>query len=191
MSFHFVEKLCRPEQFLQQENNERIETKALGKGKKGKIGEIMKQLQFGLPQFGECFFNYLKRNQRLPNRFQLLEDLMAQDIFIHKTAIFEPCSRKGTMLVLQAANSYYGNPCFDVVSYIENGETSLAVHLNLFFNISQNVVISSSMVFFTMTVSANTADWVAHQKTAKERNEFVRALCELWHENHCHQRDHC
>jgi hypothetical protein len=122
MSIQFVEKLCHPEQFLKKEQDEPGVTKVLGKGTKSKIGEIMKLPHFGLPQFGERFFNYLLQNQQLPTRFQILEDLMPQDIFVHKTAAFEPCQKKGTMLVLRATHSYYKQPCFDAVSFLHNGQ---------------------------------------------------------------------
>jgi hypothetical protein len=122
MSIQFVEKLCRPEQFLKKEQDEPGITKVLGKGNKSKIGEIMKLSHFGLPCFGESLFSYLLRNQQLPIRFQILEDLMAQDIFVHKTAAFEPCQKKGMTLVLQATHSYHKHPCFDAVSFLHNGQ---------------------------------------------------------------------
>jgi hypothetical protein len=82
----------------------------------------MKMVQFNLTQFSKALFNYLQQTQQLPNHFLILEDLKAQDMFIHKTAVFEP-QKTGPMLVFQASPTYYGQPCYDAVSYLLNEQT--------------------------------------------------------------------
>ena len=96
----------------------------------------MKMVQFNLTQFSKALFNYLQQTQQLPNHFLILEDLKAQDMFIHKTAVFEP-QKTGPMLVFQASPTYYGQPCYDAVSYLLNEQTHFGLVEVIFtFNVS-------------------------------------------------------